>query len=443
MSAAQLHELASEAAAEVGRNGSVVIVLPAPNPSDLDLDQGPDLVSGWIEALREEGLTGDAVCQLWSTAEAAIAAEEQRYETSKIFIGFQRELDSAAGVAMILRASPTLIIDHGAVAPSHLRNSIVHGPGAYPRIIQANRRIEQIIPQRSREPAAWVDTGPATATGASSTVPSGRRGSRWFRWLSEFLSGRISRDRSDDDDGSSFFEHREPPQADPPPQAVPAVSASIQIPLEEAAVVFDEVWYESTSAEAAAFADAAELIGYPPGVRRVNETRPQVLQQLLALGKSKGPFEKEDAGRRLLSDADDLRRWAVVDAITSLETDARLDCLVKTTQQSIRKNSTFVFVMGTKADHDYVNNRLQQESFVVVPPEVTKVIPTDMMSKRALRDKVFVMTLDYLRGYEFPADSTVICWNTPPSHFLTTLHARMRSGQLVFLEASEASGHED
>ena len=87
MSAAQLHELASDAAAEVGRNGSVVIVLPAPNPSDVDLDQSPDLVSGWIEALRQEGLADDLVCQLWSTAEAAIAAEEQRYETSKIFIG--------------------------------------------------------------------------------------------------------------------------------------------------------------------------------------------------------------------------------------------------------------------------------------------------------------------------------------------------------------------
>ena len=64
MSAAQLHELASEAAAEVGRNGSVVIVLPAPNPSDLDLDQSPDLVSGWIEGpdKRASPMTWSASC---------------------------------------------------------------------------------------------------------------------------------------------------------------------------------------------------------------------------------------------------------------------------------------------------------------------------------------------------------------------------------------------
>lgn len=437
MSAAQLHELASEAAAEVGRNGSVVIVLPAPNPSDLDLDQGPDLVSGWIEALREEGLTGDAVCQLWSTAEAAIAAEEQRYETSKIFIGFPRELDSAAGVATILRASPTLIIEDGAVTPrhlrNHLRNSKVHGGGTYPRTIQANRRIEQIIPQRSREPAARIDAGPATATGASSTMPSGRRGSRWFRWLSNFLTGRISRDRSDDDDDSSFFEHREPPQADPPPQAVPAVSASIEIRVEEAAVVFE--FFESTSAEAAAFADAAELIGYPPGVRRVNATRPQVLQQLLALGKSKGPFEKEDAGRKLLSDADDLRRWEVVDAITSLETDARLDCLVETTQQSLGKGNTFVFVRNNPAEIDYVNNRLEQESIGVIQEDMAGVIPTGALSRGPLRDMAVVITPGFLRGYEFPEDSTVICWNTPTPQMMKTLRARMESGQLVVFEA--------
>ena len=140
MSAAQLHELASEAAAEVGRNGSVVIVLPAPNPSDLDLDQSPDLVSGWIEALRQEGLTDDLVCQLWSNADAAVAAEEQRYKTSKILIGFPQALASQAGRVMISRVSPTLTIEDGLPANAQSTRTNVGR-----RITRANGRVADLV----------------------------------------------------------------------------------------------------------------------------------------------------------------------------------------------------------------------------------------------------------------------------------------------------------
>ena len=81
------------------------------------------------------------------------------------------------------------------------------------------------------------------------------------------------------------------------------------------------VWYESSSAEAAAFSDAAELIGDPREDRRASNAS-EILQALLALRSTKDPFKKEQVARQLTSGAEDLRRWEIIDAISSLERDA-------------------------------------------------------------------------------------------------------------------------
>ena len=120
-----------------------------------------------------------------------------------------------------------------------------------------------------------------------------------------------------------------------------------------------------------------------------------------------------------------------------------LDCLVKTTQQSLGKGNTFVFVRDNQAEIDYVNNRLEQESIGVIPEEIAKALPTNALLTGPQRDMAIVITPGFLRGYEFPEDSTVICWNTPTPQMMKTLRARMESGQLVVFKASEASGHED
>ena len=322
MSAAQLHELASEAAAEVGRNGSVVIVLPAPNPSDLDLDQSPDLVSGWIEALRQEGLTDDLVCQLWSNADAAVAAEEQRYKTSKILIGFPQALASQAGRVMISRVSPTLTIEDGLPANAQSTRTNVGR-----RITRANGRVRRItLPKKAPAKKATVKKAPAKKAAVKKAVKRPPRSA----------PGRALPPPPRSAPGRAL-----PP---PPRRAVPYAPGRRGGPsgLDKRPVREEVVWYESSSAEAAAFSDAAELIGDPREDRRASYTRPEILQALLALRSAKDPFEKEQVGRRLLSGAEDLRRWEIIDAISSLERDARLDCLVGATR--FGKNSTFVFV---------------------------------------------------------------------------------------------------